>query len=345
MKKLTSLAVIALAFGLIPTPSAAQGDSTVSPIALVIHGGAGALKKEISSPELEAQYRDKLLEALRIGFTILEEGGSSLDAVEETIRFLEDSPLFNAGKGAVFTAEGKNELDASIMDGATRRAGAVAGVTTIRNPITAARTVMEKTQHVLLAGAGAELFARETGLEQVEPDYFFTERRWEQLEKRKRREQPTEPPTAPRGEAAVPSVGTVGAVALDREGHLAAGTSTGGMTYKKHGRVGDSPIIGAGTWADERCGVSATGHGEFFIRYAVASDICARMRYLGLSIEQAAEEVIMKIMKTLVEAGGDGGIIALDSEGKPALVFNSSGMYRGYLREGGKPYVAIYRGE
>ena len=302
---------------------------------LVIHGGAGTMRRESMSAEIEKEYRAKLAEALETGFAVLDEGGSSLDAVEQTLKLLEDSPLFNAGTGAVFTAEGTNELDASIMDGATREAGAVAGVTTLKNPISAARAVMEKSPHVLLAGPGAEAFAREQGLEEVPREYFFTERRWQQLETRREKEAADQLNRSP-GE----KFGTVGAVALDREGRIAAGTTTGGMTFKKHGRVGDAPIIGAGTYADEDCGVSSTGHGEFFIRYAVAHDICARARYRGISVAEAAEEVVMSV---LVDAGGSGGVVALDSQGHPSMVFNSEGMYRGWIKTTGETHVAIFR--
>ncbi|MDH3745696.1 MAG: isoaspartyl peptidase/L-asparaginase [Acidobacteriota bacterium] len=313
--------------------AAAEGSRSASPIAMVIHGGAGTIEREDLSTELEASYRDKLKEALLVGHGILKQGGTSLDAVEATIRLLENSPLFNAGKGAVFTAAGKNELDASIMEGHTLRAGAVAGVTTLKNPISAARAVMEKTRHVLLAGEGADRFAAQIGLEQVPSDYFFTERRWQALEKRRAEERHKE-------SEADKTMGTVGAVALDRKGNLAAGTSTGGMTFKKHGRVGDSPVVGAGTYANAKCGVSGTGHGEFFIRYAVAHDICARVEYLGLSIQEAARQIVLE---DLVEAGGSGGVIALGADGTPALVFNTSGMYRGFVDDSGKTHVGIYQ--
>jgi beta-aspartyl-peptidase (threonine type) len=289
------------------------------------------------SAEVEAEYRAKLSEALEVGFAVLDGGGSSLDAVEQTLRLLEDSPLFNAGKGAVFTAEGRNELDASIMDGATMEAGAVAGVTTLKHPISAARAVLEQSPHVLLAGPGAELFARERGLEEVSADYFYTERRWQALEKRRAKEAESD-----RDAAGGEKFGTVGAVALDRSGSIAAGTTTGGMTFKKHGRIGDSPIIGAGTYANDSCGVSATGHGEFFIRYAVAHDICARVAYRGITVAEAAEEVVMQV---LVDAGGSGGVVALDADGQPSMVFNSEGMYRGWISAAGEPRVAIYRDE
>lgn len=318
-------------------PAEAGPQTAVNRPALVIHGGAGTITRDSMTPEVEEQYRTILALALETGFAVLEDGGSSVDAVEATLRLMEDSPLFNAGKGAVFTAGGRNELDASIMDGSTLEAGAVAAITTIRNPISAARAVMEQSPHVLLAGPGAEAFAAAVGQETVDPDYFFTERRWQQWEKRRQMEA-----EAAQEIGSTDKHGTVGAVALDLEGRIAAGTTTGGMTYKQHGRIGDSPIIGAGTYADDSCGVSATGHGEFFIRFAVAHDICARSRYRGISVTEAAKEVVMRV---LVEAGGSGGIVALDAAGVPTMVFNSEGMYRGWITSHGEPQVAIYRTE
>jgi beta-aspartyl-peptidase (threonine type) len=306
------------------------------PIMLVIHGGAGTILKANMTDEQEKQYRDALTQALQTGHAVLARGGSSLDAVEATVRVLEDNPLFNAGKGAVFTHEGRNELDASIMDGATRKAGAVAGVTIIRNPISAARAVMEKSPHVMMVGKGAELFATKMGLEIVDPSYFWTERRWKALQ-----QELTGKPQAELAPASEKKFGTVGAVALDQAGNLAAATSTGGMTDKQYGRVGDSPIIGAGTFAEnESCAVSATGHGEFFIRWTVAYDIAALMKYRGLTVQQAADEVINKKLKT---AGGEGGVIALDRNGNFATPFNSEGMYRGWIGSDGKATVKIYK--
>ena len=305
-----------------------------SPIAIVIHGGAGTIERSKLGAEQEAAMSADLNAALDAGYAVLEGGGASLDAVVAVVTRLEDSPHFNAGKGAVFTADGTNELDASIMDGATQRAGAVAGLTHIKNPVLLARAVMEKSVHVMMVGAGAERFAREVGIEFVEPDYFRTEGRWQQYLDAK---------AAAQKQAAVPRsnyFGTVGAVALDRKGHLAAATSTGGMTLKKYGRIGDAPIIGAGTWADDRCAVSATGWGEYFIRLNVAHDICARMRYAGDSLAKAADTVIMERVPAL---GGNGGVIALDSSGNVRLPFNTSGMYRGYIDAKGKREVAIYR--
>ncbi len=304
------------------------------PIAIAIHGGAGTIERSKLGEEQEAAMRKDLEAALDAGYAVLEEGGESLDAVVAVVTRLEDSPHFNAGKGAVFTADGTNELDASIMDGATRRAGAVAGLARIKNPVLLARAVMEKSVHVMMVGAGAEKFAREVGIEFVEPGYFHTEGRWQQYQEAK---------AAAQKLAAVPRsnyFGTVGAVALDRRGHLAAATSTGGMVMKRYGRVGDAPIIGAGTWADDGCAVSATGWGEYFIRLNVAHDICARMRYRGDSLAKAADEVIMNSVPAL---GGDGGVIALDAKGNVRLPFNTSGMYRGFVDARGKREVAIYR--
>jgi beta-aspartyl-peptidase (threonine type) len=300
---------------------------------LVIHGGAGTILRSNMTAETEKQYRTTLEQALRIGHGILSRGGSSLEAVEATIRHMEDSPLFNAGKGAVFTHEGRNELDASIMDGRTQMAGAVGAVTIIRNPITAARAVMERSKHVMLIGRGAELFATRMGLEVVDPSYFWTERRWKQLQEDLRKEEQGKKSTEK-------GFGTVGAVALDQNGNLAAGTSTGGKNNKQFGRVGDSPIIGAGNYADNNtCAVSGTGDGEFFIRYSVAYDVAALMKYRGVSVQQAASEVVQK----LTEVGGEGGLIALDRSGNFAMPFNTPGMYRGHIGPDGVPAVLIYR--
>lgn len=292
---------------------------------LVIHGGAGTILKENMTPEKEAAYLEKMNEALQTGAAILEEGGTSLDAVTATIMVMENSPLFNAGKGAVFTAEGINEMDASIMDGRDLDAGAVAGVKHVKNPILAARAVMEDTKHVMLIGDGAEEMAESVGLELVDSSYFFTESRWNSYLDAKQKDE---------------KHGTVGAVALDRYGNLAAGTSTGGMTYKMKGRVGDAPVIGAGTYADNSsCAVSATGHGEFFIRNVVAYDISALMKYKGLSLTEASEEVINQKLKA-INAGG--GIIAVDKDGNIAMPFNTSGMYRGFITSDGRSEVLIY---
>ena len=307
--------------------------------AMAIHGGAGTIKKENMTPEREAAIREVLNEALTVGEMILKNGGSSLDAIEATIMVMEDSPYFNAGKGAVFTNEGKNELDASIMDGRTKNAGAVGGVTIVKNPILAARAVMEKSDHVMLTGNGANLFSKEQGLEVVSPDYFFTEERWESLERVKSKELGS----INNYEKLFDSkFGTVGAAALDKAGNLAAGTSTGGMTNKKYNRIGDSPIIGAGTYADNNtCAISSTGHGEFFIRYAVAHDISAMMEYAAVDFQQAADIVINKKLKA---AGGDGGVIGVDKFGNVAMPFNTAGMYRGFVKPGERK-VLIYKEE
>jgi beta-aspartyl-peptidase (threonine type) len=295
--------------------------------AIVIHGGAGGISRESVTPELDKEYRAALMVALNTGKEILSDGGSALDAVEQTIRTMEDNPLFNAGKGAVFTHDGKNELDAAIMDGSDLGAGAIAGVTDIKNPISAARRVMTNSLHVLLTGAGASQFAKEQGLDIVPASYFFTERRFSELQEILKKEKN----------------GTVGCCALDRKGNLAAGTSTGGMANKKYNRVGDAPIIGAGTYANNNsCAVSATGHGEYFIRYTVAHDISALMQYKGLSLKEASELVVND---KLVKAGGSGGVICVDKSGNVSLPFNSTGMFRGFATADGKEGVFIYKDE
>ncbi|NMC44903.1 MAG: isoaspartyl peptidase/L-asparaginase [candidate division Zixibacteria bacterium] len=308
---------------------------------IVIHGGAGAILKEKMTPELEMGYRQGLLDSLTAGYRILEAGGSSLDAVEMAVRVMEDNPLFNAGRGAVFTHRGRNEMDAAIMDGRTLAAGAVAGVHNIKNPVSLARLVMEKTAHVLLTGEGAEEFARRQGMEPAPDNYFFTDRRWQQLQEAIAKEN-----ILPGGELSEGNpdggnrCGTVGAAALDRHGHLAAATSTGGMSNSRYGRVGDSPIIGAGTYANDRtCAVSTTGHGEFFMRGVIAYDVSALMEYRGESLISAAEAAIHDRLTGL---GGDGGLVAIDSRGNIALPFNTPGMYRGYYLSGGVPGTAIY---
>lgn len=317
-------------------------DKPAGPITLVIHGGAGTIKRENMTPELEKQYHESLNQALNAGYDVLEKGGTSIEAVIASIKVLEDNPLFNAGKGAVFTNEGKNELDASIMDGSNLMAGAVAGVTTIKNPITAAHAVMTKSEHVMMVGQGAEKFAQEQGLEIVDPSYFFDSVRYQQLLRVQGEELGKEaslydPYTKDK------KFGTVGAVALDQFGNIAAGTSTGGMTNKKYGRVGDAPIIGAGTYANNAtCGVSATGHGEYFIRLAVARDIASLMEYKGLSLQEAADQVIHTKLQNL---GGDGGIVALDRQGNISMTFNSEGMYRGYISKKGEGKTFIYKDE
>jgi beta-aspartyl-peptidase (threonine type) len=306
---------------------------------LVIHGGAGTITRGNMTPETERQYGTKLTEALQAGYKILRDGGNCLDAVEAAIRIMEDSPLFNAGKGAVFTNAGTNELDASLMDGATLKAGAVAVLKHIKNPISLARLVMEQSPHVMMVGEGAEAFARQQGIQMVKQKYFFAEHRWEQLQEAKRKEgkgSKNERPSA----SEKPHLGTVGAVALDLNGNLAAGTSTGGLTNKRFGRIGDSPIIGAGTYADNRtCAVSATGDGEYFIRLGIARDISALMEYGGKSVKEAATQVIMEKLPKL---GGAGGVIALDRHGNHAWLFNTAGMYRGYVQSDGKIMIEIY---
>lgn len=293
--------------------------------AIVIHGGAGSMSVESLTPELDKEYRVALEKALGIGKKILSEGGSSLDAVENTVRYMEDNPLFNAGKGAVFTHEGRNELDAAIMDGSNLAAGSVAGVTDIKNPITAARTVMEKSPHVMLAGAGASQFAKEQGLEIVSPSYFYTDRKFNELQEVLKKDKN----------------GTVGCCALDKNGNLAAATSTGGMTDKRYNRIGDAPIIGAGTYANNNtCAVSATGHGEFFIRWTVAHDISALIEYKGMTLKEASELVVNK---KLVMAGGSGGVICVDKYGNISMPFNSKGMFRGFATADGKQGVLIYK--
>lgn len=304
------------------------------PTALVIHGGAGTISRDALTPEREQAVRAALDRALDAGHAVLAAGGPALDAVAAAVVVLEDSPYFNAGKGAVFNAEGINELDSAIMDGSTQRAGAVAGVHRVRNPVTLARAVMEQSPHVMLVGDGAEAFASSIGMALVDPSYFRTEERWQQLQDAKARSS---------AQIALPRsyyFGTVGAVALDSQGHIAAATSTGGMTNKRWGRVGDAPIIGAGTWADAGCGVSATGWGEFFIRLHVAADICARVAYRGDTLKAAAESVVMK---RLPELGGDGGVIALDGDGNIVMPFNTSGMYRAWIKTDGSRGIAIYQ--
>ena len=297
--------------------------------AIAIHGGAGTILKSQMSDEQDKAYREALLAALKAGQEVLARGGSSLDAVTAAIVPMENSPLFNAGKGAVFTHEGHNELDASIMEGKTLQAGAVAGVRTIRNPILLAKAVMEQSPHVLLTGEGAEAFAKTQHIATADPKYFFTQRRWDALEKAKAKMHKDK------------KHGTVGVVALDKNGNLAAGTSTGGLTNKRYGRVGDSPIIGAGTYADNQSvAVSATGQGEYFIRAAVAHDIAARVAYTGAAIQKAADDVIQV---KLTKMGGTGGVIVLNTAGEVAMSFNTEGMYRAAWVAGGDPQIAIYK--
>ncbi len=342
MKKINSLSiVILLTLGscLLSCSPQEQSDTAISDkqettqeraeYAIAIHGGAGTINRENMSHEMEQEYLATLNAALDIGEEVLKNGGSSMDAVEQTIIHMENSPLFNAGIGAVFTNSGQNELDASFMDGATRNAGAIGGVTIVKNPIKAARAVLEKSEHVMLTGVGAEQFAIEQGIDTVSNDYFFTQRRWDALQKIKAAEDKS---SGALWEYPDRKFGTVGCAALDKNGNLAAGTSTGGMTNKRYNRIGDSPIIGAGTYAlNNTCAISATGHGEYFIRFAVAYDISALMEYKGMDLQSAADFVINKKLK---EAGGTGGIISVDKYGNVAMPFNTSGMYRGYAKPG-----------
>lgn len=319
---------------------APDSQGRVGAFGLVVHGGAGTIRRESMTPEREAEFRAALTEALEVGHHVLASGGTSLDAVEAAVVILEDSPHFNAGKGAVFTSAGANELDASIMDGATLEGGAVASVTRVKNPVRLARRVMEKTPHVLLVREGAEVFATEQGIELVPPDYFRTERRWKQLERVKARAQ-ARTTTSTDPFASVGKFGTVGAVALDRHGNLAAATSTGGLTNKLYGRVGDSPILGAGTYADnETCALSGTGRGEYFIRLAACHEVASRMRHRGESLLEAMRQVVHV---DLVELGAaSGGLIGIDRQGRYALEFNTPGMYRGVIDESGQVTVKIF---
>lgn len=393
-------------FFLIKAGAQLPKDSLRSRFVLVIHGGAGTILKSQMTTEKEKLYNDALNNALEIGYTILKKGGEALDAVEATVRYMEDNPLFNAGKGAVFTNEGKNELDAAIMNGKTLAAGSVAGVTTIKNPISAARAVMEKSPHVMMAGPGAEKFAKQQGLDIVDPSYFYTEDRWKGLQRAKKLDSATnfimhydsiqttrvkemrylnqslkdrDPEKYKeiknrtdqlekelkrdadlfqffKKEMLTDSVrkssilqqenkdnkyGTVGAVALDRRGNLAAATSTGGMTNKKFGRIGDAPIIGAGTYANNKTvAISGTGWGEYFIRLVMAKSISDMMEFGKMTLRTAATEMVMKRLPAL---GGDGGLIAVDKSANIAWPFCTEGMYRGYIREDGKGVVKIYK--
>ena len=306
-------------------------------VAIALHGGAGTIERGTMSEELEATYRALLDDAITRGFEKLRKGEPGLDVVVSIIQLMEDSPLFNAGRGAVYTWEGTHELDASIMHGENLDAGAVAGISTVKSPIALARAVMEDSPHVMLSGAGAEAFAHEQGFEVTPPEYFATDRRREALDAYKVNEQAGLKPEADH------KFGTVGVVVLDAAGNLVAGTSTGGMTGKRWGRIGDSPVIGAGTYADNRsCAVSATGHGEYFIRHTVARGICARMEYGGATLETAANSVVMD---ELVAAGGEGGIVAVDPTGEVTLIFNTAGMYRASINASGEKTVGIYADE
>ena len=339
MRKVIGLAFIFLAM-------TANAQKPKDKVVLVIHGGAGTILKENMSPEKEKAYRLALQEALQNGYKVIKNGGESEDAVIEAIKVMENSPFFNAGKGAVFTHEGKNEMDASIMKGKTMQAGAVAGVTTIKNPILAAKAVMNNSAHVMMAGKGAEEFAVKQGLEIVDPSYFRTEDRWNSLQKvLEKDKEKMELDHDVKTQAYVPfnfvdeKFGTVGAVALDVKGNITAGTSTGGMTNKRYGRVGDSPIIGAGTYANNEVGVSCTGWGEYFIKAIAAYDVAALMKYKQVSSQEAGKEVIKKIG----EMGGDGGMIVLDKNGQASFPFNTAGMYRGSITQSGKIFIEIYQ--
>ena len=348
--------LIGVGFGIF-TMSATHAAEPSNQFTLVVHGGSGTITRSSITPEIESQYRTALDRALKAGQKILAAGGTSVDAVVATIRVFEDDPLFNAGKGAVFTSEGKNELDASIMDGRTGMAGAVAGVASVKNPIEAARRVMTNSKHVLMTSTGADEFAKAQKLDIVSPDYFFTQHRWDQLQNAKKRQQiemdhdgkskSSKTSIAPEKEGAIQTwevdykYGTVGAVALDQHGNLAAGTSTGGLTNKLYGRVGDSPIIGAGTYADNQTvAVSCTGTGEFFMRGLVAYDVAARMKYAKASVSDAVDQTIQT---ELTDKKGRGGLIALDAKGNIKFGFNTEGMYRGYVKNNETPVTMVYK--
>ena len=341
MKSLKFLAVLLISV------LALQVSAQQKKYVMVIHGGAGTILKKNMTPEKEAAYIAVLTQALKSGYAKIQEGKSSLDAVEATIHVLENDPHFNAGKGAVFTHDGRNELDAAIMDGKTQMAGAVAGVTTVKNPISAARAVMEKSEHVMMVGTGADQFAKEAGLEIVDPKYYWTKERWDGLQQAIKED--STKAVLDHGSKKSELLGsknhdykfgTVGCVALDKAGNLAAGTSTGGMTNKKYGRVGDAPIIGAGTYCNnETAGISCTGWGEFYIRNVVAKTISDLMEYKGLSVAEASKIALDKVGKM----GGDGGLIALDRKGNVAMPFNTEGMYRGAITADGKIEVSIYK--
>ncbi|MBI1805017.1 MAG: isoaspartyl peptidase/L-asparaginase [Ignavibacteriae bacterium] len=337
-----SLLCVAISFAFIQLAVAQESTTPNHRVRLVIHGGAGTITKASMTAEKEKQYYEKLTEALEAGYAVLQKHGTSLDAVETVIRILEDSPLFNAGKGAVFTHEGTNELDASIMDGKTLRAGAVAAVKHVKNPIGLARLVMEKSPHVMLVGDGAEAFGKSQGVEMVPQEYFFTQRRWDQLQTaiEKEKQDSIKKVKGTPADSAEGRHGTVGCVALDEYGNLAAGTSTGGTTNKRFGRVGDSPIIGAGTYANNAtCAVSCTGDGEYFIRAVAAHSVSMLMESSGMTVQKAAEKAI----ETIGRIHGTGGLIALDKNGNFTMPFNTEGMYRGYIDENGKPMVKIYK--
>jgi beta-aspartyl-peptidase (threonine type) len=324
---------LAIALVLSAAPAFAQDK-----VVLVIHDGAGAIDKKKMTPEIEKQYRDGLAAALKAGHkALLKDKGSSLDGVEAAIMSMEASGTFNAGRGAVFNRDGRQELNASIMDGKTKKAGGIAGISRIKHPISAARVIMEKSEHVFMIGEGAERFCRDQGVDMCSPLYLWNEKSWLELQ---RAEATAKLKAGAQAPADMPHFGTVGAIALDEQGNLAAGTSTGGITYVRAGRVGDSPIVGAGTYAEnETCAVSCTGKGELFIRFTVASDIAARMKYRGDSVKKAATEVLAGLPKI---PGGAGGAIALDRQGNVALTYSTNGMYRGTITQSGKMWIAIY---
>lgn len=334
---LMSMSLAAVAAAATPGEPEAAPAVMADPL-LVIHGGAGVQRKDLSAAQ-ERAARHALTTALRAGHAELAGGRPALAAVTRAITVLEDDPTFNAGRGAVFTHDGRNELDASLMDGATQRAGAIAGVQRVRNPILLAQAVMEHSPHVMMVGQGAEAFAAEQGVTLVDPSYFHTDKRWQQLQRALDEERAG---TAHADLETARHFGTVGALARDAQGRLAAGTSTGGMTNKRYGRVGDSPVIGAGTWADDRCAVSSTGWGEFYLRTAAAHEICARVRLSGTPAAQAGREVINEMIPAL---GGDGGAIVLTADGQIGLPFNTQGMYRGWIGADGVPHVAIFADE
>ena len=342
MKKTLLLSVLA---GALIGSAPLQADDHGVEYAMAIHGGAGTITRANLTDEQEQAYKDKLNEALEAGRAVLKDGGDSTTAVIAAIQVMEASPLFNSGKGAVYTWDGEHELDASLMEGEKGNAGAVAGVKTVKSPIELAREVMEESVHVMLSGEGAEQFAKQQGLEQVDNSYFNTERRYQQLLKAKKKIKASEQPEQQAWEYLDLDYkyGTVGAVAVDKNGLLSAGTSTGGMTAKRYGRIGDSPIIGAGTWADnDSCAVSATGHGEYFIRYSVASDICARVKYQNKTIEQAGDEVINQVLAPI---GGTGGVIIVDAKGHISMPFNTSGMYRASKSNTQATFVGIFKNQ
>ncbi|MGM0481684.1 MAG: isoaspartyl peptidase/L-asparaginase family protein [Pseudomonadota bacterium] len=341
MKKSIITSVLAMAM-LGSTAAVADHHKQQHDVAIAIHGGAGTITRANLSDEQEQAYRDKLSEALQAGYDLLEQGASSTDAVIAAIQVMEASPLFNSGVGAVYNWDAEHELDASLMEGAQGNAGAVSGAKTVKSPIQLAREIMEQSVHVMLSGDGAQQFARQQGLQMVDNSYFNTERRYQQLLKAKDTIQKSEQSEQQAWQYLDLDYkyGTVGAVAVDKTGLLSAGTSTGGMTAKRYGRIGDSPIIGAGTWADnDSCAVSATGHGEYFIRYHVAADICSRVKYKGLSVAEAGDEVIHGVLQ---QAGGTGGVIIIDADGNVAMPFNTEGMYRGYMKADGESEISIY---